>query len=142
MLGFPTYPGNLSIQKSMKHTFVGQDRVASDAIEEGLEHSLSSSDHDGILLGFTLLDRVITDRVLGRYWGDYESRVEFDEVSSEGLELGIAVTGFMVLDQEAQQVVWRVWGGGDTYACSDNVGNIRRVGSHRRLLRVDDLPWR
>jgi len=107
ILGFPTYPGNLSIQKSMKHTFVGQDRVTSDAIEEGLEHSPSTSDHDGILLGFTLLDRVIADRVLGRYWGDYESRVEFDEVSSEGLELGIPVTGFMVLDHDAQRMFWR-----------------------------------
>jgi hypothetical protein len=50
-----TYPGNLTIQKSMKHTLVRQDRVAGDAIEERLEHALSSSDHDGILLGFCCL---------------------------------------------------------------------------------------
>ena len=31
-------------------------------------------------------------------------------------------------------------GGGDTYACPDNVCNVRRVGSYRRLLCVDDLP--
>jgi hypothetical protein len=59
-----TYPGNLTIQKSMKHTLIRQDRVASDAIEECLEHALSSSDHDGILLSFLLLDRVIPDRIL------------------------------------------------------------------------------
>jgi hypothetical protein len=32
-------------------------------------------------------------------------------------------------------------GGGDTHACSDNVGNVRRAGSYGRLLGVDDLPW-
>lgn len=97
ILAFSTYPGNLSIQESMKHTLVSQDRVAGDTIEERLEHSLSSSDHDGILFGLALLNRVISDRVLGRYRGDYESRVELDEVSSERLELGIAMACFVVL---------------------------------------------
>lgn len=64
MVDSTTYPGNLSIQESMKHALVRQDRVAGDAIEERLEHALSSSDHGCILLGFTLLDRIIPDRVL------------------------------------------------------------------------------
>lgn len=97
MVAFSTYPGNLSIQESMEHTFVRQDRVAGDTIEECLEHSFSSSDHDGILFSLALLNRVIPDRVLGRYRGDYESRIELDEVSSERLELGITMTGFVVL---------------------------------------------
>jgi hypothetical protein len=81
----------------MEHTLVRQDRVAGDTIEEGLEHSLSSSDHDGILLSLGLLDRIISDRILGRYWRDYESGIELDEVDPERLELGIAMTRFMVL---------------------------------------------
>jgi hypothetical protein len=97
MAAFLTYPGNLSIQESMKHTLIRQDRVAGDTIEERLEHPLSSSDHDGILLGFLLLDCVIPDRILGRYRGDYDGRVESDKVSSEGLKLGIAMTSFVVL---------------------------------------------
>ena len=64
MVAFSTYPGNLTIQKSMKHALIRQDRVASDTIEERLEHPLSSSDHDSILLSFLLLDRVISDRIL------------------------------------------------------------------------------
>lgn len=62
--GFSTYPGYLSIQEPVKYALVRQDRVAGDAIEERLEHSPSSSDQGGILLGFGLLDRVIPDRVL------------------------------------------------------------------------------
>ena len=101
-VGFPTYPGNLSVQKSVKYALVRQDRVAGDTIEEGLQHSLSPSDHDGILFGLALLDRIISDRVLGGYWRDYEGWVELDEVGSEGLELGIAMTRFVVLRPETQ----------------------------------------
>lgn len=96
-MGFPTHPGNLSIQKSMEHTLIGQDRVAGDTIEEGLEHSLSSSDHGGILFSLALLDCIISDRVLGRYWRDYEGGVELDEVDPERLELGITMTRFVIL---------------------------------------------
>ena len=60
---------------------------------------------------------------------------------SEGLELGVAVAGFMVLITRLGDVLNEV-GSGDTYPCSDNICNVRRVGSHRRLLCVNDLPWR
>lgn len=109
-VGIPTHPRNLSIEKSMEHTLIGQDRVAGDTIEEGLEHSLSSSDHRSILLSLTLLDRIISNRVLGRYWRDYESGVELDEVGPERLELGIAMTRFMVLgpggSADVLKMVW------------------------------------
>ena len=71
--------------------------MAGDTIEERLKHSLPSGDHGSILLGLALLDRVIPDRVLRGYWGDYKSGVELDEVSAKRLELGIAMMGFMVL---------------------------------------------
>lgn len=31
--------------------------------------------------------------------------------------------------------------GKDTYACSDDIGDVRGVGSYGRLLSVNDLPW-
>ena len=95
--GFSTYPGYLSVQEPMEHALVRQDRVAGDAIEERLEHSFPPSDQGGILLGFGLFDCVIADRILRRYGWDYEGGIELDEVSPEGLELRVAMTGFMVL---------------------------------------------
>jgi hypothetical protein len=97
---------------------------------------LSSSDIDGICLGLTLLQHVVSDCVLEGYWRDSESWVGLGEVDSEELELGIAMTRSRLQDQRISSCLEY---GEDTYACPDNIGNVRRVGSYGGLLRVDNL---
>lgn len=62
-------------------------------------------------------------------------------MGSKGLELGVAMTGFVALIMRVRGYSERS-GGEDTYTCSDDICNVGRVGSYRRLLSVDDLAWR
>ena len=64
----------------MKDVFVRKDRVPCDAVEESLKHTLPSGNHCRVFLCLCLLDGVIADGLLGRYWRNNKSRVELDEV--------------------------------------------------------------
>lgn len=44
--------------------------MASDAVQEHLEHALTSADEGSIFFRFGLLDGVVPDGVLGGNWGD------------------------------------------------------------------------
>jgi len=62
-------------------------------------------------------------------------------VDAEGLELGIAMIGFVILcgSWGSEDGLNRMRDVGDAYACSNNIGDVRRVGSYGSLLSVDDL---
>lgn len=87
-----TYPRYFSFQKAMKDVLVGEDGMPSQTIEEGFEHPLPSCDKSSILLGLALLNRIVTDSLLGRDWGDDKRWVELDQGLAQGLELGITVS--------------------------------------------------
>ena len=40
-----THPGDLTVQEAMKDVLVGQDGMASETVEEGLEHPFPLGDH-------------------------------------------------------------------------------------------------
>ena len=92
-----THPRYLAIQEAMKDMLVRQDRMACEPVQERLQHPLPSSNHRRVLLRLRLLDRIVADRLLRRYRGDDERRVQLREAVPQRLELGVPVVRLGVL---------------------------------------------
>lgn len=66
----------------MEYVLIRQDRVASDAVEECLQHALASGNHGSILLSFGLLGSIVSNGLLGRNWGNDESGIELHQAQT------------------------------------------------------------
>ena len=76
---------------------IRQDRVASNPVQERLQHTLASGNHRRVLLRLRLLDRIVAYGLLGRYRGYNERRVQLDEVVAQRLEFRVPMVRFRSL---------------------------------------------
>lgn len=60
----------------MEDMLVRQNRMARDTVQERLQQSLPTSNKNGVFFGLSLLDSVITDRLLRRDRGNDKRGVE------------------------------------------------------------------
>jgi hypothetical protein len=81
----------------MEYMFIGQNRVASDTIEESLQHSLALGDHSGVFLRLRLFHRIFAQRLLGRDGRDDKCWVQFHETQPQRLKVRVPVPGFCIL---------------------------------------------
>ena len=103
----------------MKDVFVGQDGMASETVEEGLEHPLPLGDHGMVFPCLGLLDRIVSEGLFGRDGRNDERWVQFDEVQTQRLEIRIAMPRFDALTPER----------GNTLSPQDSI-------SQQKLLRL------
>ena len=101
--GRDTHPGDLTVEEAMKDVLVGQDGMASETIEEGLEHSFPLGDHGMVFPCLGLLDRIVSEGLLGRDGRNDERWVQFDEVQTQRLEIRIAMPRFDALEEHVCQ---------------------------------------
>jgi hypothetical protein len=71
--------------------------MSAEAVEKDSQHAFPPCNDIGVLFRLSLLDRVIAKAVAWRDGRTDEHRVEFRKSCPERLELGVAMSGFSVL---------------------------------------------
>jgi hypothetical protein len=66
----------------MEYMIIGENWMSCNTIQKRLEHAFPPCNQSRVFLGLGLLDRVIADCLLGRYWRDNERRVQLDEIET------------------------------------------------------------
>lgn len=95
----------------MQNMFPTQNRMSPQTPQEILQHPHPPPDDRRILLGLArALDGVIGEGLFVRNGRDDEDWVEGLEGGAEGVEVGVAVVGFVVLRGGGELLVDVVWG--------------------------------
>ena len=92
------YPRRLAIEETVEYVLVGKDRMLRNTVQEDLEHTFALRDHSHVLFCLGLLDCIVANALLRRYWGDNESRIKLGETYAEGFKLRVAATRFRSLE--------------------------------------------
>lgn len=85
------YPRYFSVKEPMENMFIAQQRMSRNTVQERLQHPLPTRDEGCVFLCFSLLDRIVCHRVLGRNGGDDDCWIQLDQAGTERFELRIAV---------------------------------------------------
>ena len=83
--------------------FIGEDRVAGNAIQERLQHTLPPRNHRYIFLCLSLLNRIVAEGLLGRYWGYNKGWIKPDQIVPERLKLRVSVLRLCSLHESVEQ---------------------------------------